>query len=147
MATHSSILAWRIPVDRGAWWAAVHGVRKSDKTEQLSTAQHAEFIGQTLQLEKMFCKPDLFLKHCCCLYGALCFFPDTQWRTGQEVRGKGMGDRGWGAGRLSEDPPQEQGERGRQEPHGSLSIVSGWQGATAHKAGAEDDHGSHRQWL
>ena len=20
MATHSSILAWRIPVDRGAWW-------------------------------------------------------------------------------------------------------------------------------
>ena len=25
MATHSSILAWRIPMDRGAWWAAVHG--------------------------------------------------------------------------------------------------------------------------
>ena len=21
MATHSSILAWRIPMDRGAWWA------------------------------------------------------------------------------------------------------------------------------
>lgn len=37
-----------------------------------------------------------------------------------------MGDRGWGAGRLSEDPPQEQGEQGRQEPHSSLSIVSGW---------------------
>ena len=29
MATHSSILAWRIPLDRGAWWAAVHGVAKS----------------------------------------------------------------------------------------------------------------------
>ena len=29
MATHSSILAWRIPVDRGAWQAAVHGVAKS----------------------------------------------------------------------------------------------------------------------
>ena len=26
MATHSSILAWRIPMDRGAWWAVVHGV-------------------------------------------------------------------------------------------------------------------------
>ena len=26
MATQSSILAWRIPWDRGAWWAAVHGV-------------------------------------------------------------------------------------------------------------------------
>ena len=29
MATHSSIPAWRIPKDRGAWWAAVHGVTKS----------------------------------------------------------------------------------------------------------------------
>ena len=26
MATHSSILAWRIPMARGAWWATVHGV-------------------------------------------------------------------------------------------------------------------------
>ena len=29
MATHSSILAWKVPMDRGAWWAAVHGVTKS----------------------------------------------------------------------------------------------------------------------
>ena len=29
MATHSSILAWRIPMDRGAWRATVHGVVKS----------------------------------------------------------------------------------------------------------------------
>ena len=28
MAPHSSILAWRIPMDRGAWRAAVHGVAK-----------------------------------------------------------------------------------------------------------------------
>ena len=26
---HSSILAWRIPKDRGAWRAIVHGVTKS----------------------------------------------------------------------------------------------------------------------
>ena len=26
---HYSILAWRIPMDRGAWWATVHGVAKS----------------------------------------------------------------------------------------------------------------------
>ena len=26
LATHSSILAWRILMDRGAWWATVHGV-------------------------------------------------------------------------------------------------------------------------
>jgi len=29
MATHSRILAWRIPMDRGAWQARVHGVAKS----------------------------------------------------------------------------------------------------------------------
>ena len=29
MATQSSIFAWRIPMDRGAWWAAVPGVAKS----------------------------------------------------------------------------------------------------------------------
>ena len=29
IATHSSILAWRIPMDRGALWAAAHGVTKS----------------------------------------------------------------------------------------------------------------------
>ena len=29
MATHSGILAWRIPMERGAWWATVHGVAKS----------------------------------------------------------------------------------------------------------------------
>ena len=29
MATHSSVLAWRIHRDRGAWWAAVYGVAQS----------------------------------------------------------------------------------------------------------------------
>ena len=29
LATHSSSLAWRIPVDRGAWQATVYGVAKS----------------------------------------------------------------------------------------------------------------------
>ena len=38
METHASILAWRIAMDRGAWWATVHGVK-----EQLSTAQHIVF--------------------------------------------------------------------------------------------------------
>ena len=33
MATHSSILAWRMPTDRGAWGATVHSVVKSDTTE------------------------------------------------------------------------------------------------------------------
>ena len=38
MATHSSLLAWRIPMVRGAWRATVQRVTKeSDMTERLST--------------------------------------------------------------------------------------------------------------
>ena len=33
MGTHSSILAWKIPTDRGACWATVRGVTESDATE------------------------------------------------------------------------------------------------------------------
>ena len=33
MATHSSILAWRILTDRGAWRATVQGRKESDTTE------------------------------------------------------------------------------------------------------------------
>ena len=29
MTTHSSVLAWRIPMDRAAWQATVHGVAKN----------------------------------------------------------------------------------------------------------------------
>ena len=29
VATHSGILAWRSPMDRGAYWATVHGAAKS----------------------------------------------------------------------------------------------------------------------
>ena len=41
MAAHSSILAWRIPMDRGAWRATVpRGHKESDMTEKLRTAWH-----------------------------------------------------------------------------------------------------------
>ena len=40
MATYSSILAWRIPMDRGAWRAAVHGVAKS--WTRLSVTRHLD---------------------------------------------------------------------------------------------------------
>ena len=29
MATHSCILAWRILMNKGTWWATVHGITKS----------------------------------------------------------------------------------------------------------------------
>ena len=35
MATHSSILAWRIP-GTGAWWAAVYGVAQSQTTTDVT---------------------------------------------------------------------------------------------------------------
>ena len=31
MAIYSSIVAWRIPMDKGTWRATVHGVTKSQK--------------------------------------------------------------------------------------------------------------------
>ena len=33
LATHSGILAWRIPKEGGAWQAAVHGIAELDMTE------------------------------------------------------------------------------------------------------------------
>ena len=29
MATHFNILAWGTPMHRGAWWAAIHGIKNS----------------------------------------------------------------------------------------------------------------------
>ena len=40
MPTHSSILAWRILMDRGAWRATVHRVAELDTTGCLSTAHN-----------------------------------------------------------------------------------------------------------
>ena len=37
MTPHSGILAWRIPVDRDAWQAAVSGVTEREVTKRLST--------------------------------------------------------------------------------------------------------------
>ena len=43
MATHSSILAWRIP-GTGAWWAAVYGVAQSrTRLKRLSSSSSREF--------------------------------------------------------------------------------------------------------
>ena len=38
MATHFSFLAWRIPMDRGAWWVTVHRVAK--RWTRLSNLTH-----------------------------------------------------------------------------------------------------------
>ena len=41
MATHSSILAWGIPMDRGAWWAAVLGSQRVGTTKHSNRTQNA----------------------------------------------------------------------------------------------------------
>ena len=47
MATHSSILALRIPMDRGAWRATVHGITKS-RTRLSHSAQHSTSLLQNI---------------------------------------------------------------------------------------------------
>jgi len=55
MATHPSILAWRIPMDRGVWWATVHRVaQRRTRLKQLSTHTHTH--THTLQDEGGVCR-------------------------------------------------------------------------------------------
>ena len=52
MATYFSVLAWRIPMDREAWRATVHGVTKSGtRQKQLSTAQLYVYMVQKVESE------------------------------------------------------------------------------------------------
>ena len=61
MATHSSILAWRILMDREAWRATVHSVTESDRTKRLSTAQHIQ----------------VYTYICVCVYVWMCVYTHT----------------------------------------------------------------------
>ena len=60
MATHSSILVQKITMDRGTWWATVHGVTESDTTEGLTEQHFILYSGLSPQL--LFFRPlsDLF---------------------------------------------------------------------------------------
>ena len=56
MAPHSSTLAWKIFMGRGAWWAAVHGVARS-RTRQSDFT----FTFHLLALEKEMATYSVFL--------------------------------------------------------------------------------------
>ena len=55
--THSSILAWRIPMDRAAWWATVHGVTESDRTEVTKNSR----LGRVMLMGGKYFKMTLFI--------------------------------------------------------------------------------------
>ena len=55
MTTYSSILAWRIPMDKGAWRATAHGVTKS-WTRLSNQTQHKASLGATLLATLVFLK-------------------------------------------------------------------------------------------
>ena len=59
MATHCSHLAWRIPMDRGAWQATVHGVTKS-RTQLGDFTFFLSFLKITFLKKVIFFK--IFLK-------------------------------------------------------------------------------------
>ena len=50
IATHSSTLAWKIPMNRGAWWATVYGVAKS-WTQLKQLGMHISYMS-SVWLEK-----------------------------------------------------------------------------------------------
>ena len=51
IATHSSILAWKIPMDRGASWATVHGVAKDQIRLRDSACTHTHTHTHTQNKE------------------------------------------------------------------------------------------------
>ena len=68
MATHSGILAWRIPGTGAAWWAAVYGVAQSwtrwkrlsssssnkPLCNELTCTQHLEYTDHSMMLAAPF---------------------------------------------------------------------------------------------
>ena len=59
-ATHSSILAWRIPIDRGAWRATVHGVSKNQTLNTLRTLTFAYSWAKSCNTKLLMS----FTEHC-----------------------------------------------------------------------------------
>ena len=76
MTTHSSILAWKSPMDRGAWWATVHRVVKSRiRLKHLNTHTHTyiyfffklfSHLGYYSILSRVPCVIQQVLLACCC---------------------------------------------------------------------------------
>ena len=75
-ATHSDTCARRIPMDRGAWWATVHGVTELDTIELLSSSSSTRLIGKSSCPSLYLCQAFLGLYVSRVLYPAL---PSHSW--------------------------------------------------------------------
>ena len=60
MATHSSILVWRIPMDRGAWWATIHGLQRVGDNWEIQHSIHS-VTNQIFIFRRIFLK----IRACC----------------------------------------------------------------------------------
>ena len=57
MATHSSVLAWRIPGMGGTWWAAVYGVAQSrTQVKRLSSSSSSSSVSDKMILQPLYSK-------------------------------------------------------------------------------------------
>ena len=74
MATHSSILAWRIPMDKGAWQATVHGVTK--RWTQLSNS--ASTLHSKLKHHSQLAIPDYLSEQSVNCLGWKSVFPSCE---------------------------------------------------------------------
>ena len=64
MAPHSSTLAWKIPMDGGAWWAAVHGVAKSrTRLSDFTFTFHFHALEKEMETHS---SDTLWVHPCCC---------------------------------------------------------------------------------
>ena len=86
MATHSSVLAWRIPGTGEAWWAAVYGVAQS-RTRLKRLSSSSSSIGKrkvfSWHTKTQFKKPNNRsgvwggMVMCICMAESLCCLPET----------------------------------------------------------------------
>ena len=53
MATHTSILAWRIPIDREAWQTTVHAVTEAGmiETRHSTAAQNYKLLDKNIGID------------------------------------------------------------------------------------------------
>ena len=84
--THSYILAWRIPMDRGTWRATDHGVTKS----RTGLSTHAPFIEHYMsESVSGTCHTSILILK---IFNNQCFYPDVTDRStdAQKVQRKGQ---------------------------------------------------------